>query len=193
MIKFIGIDYGNKLAGTTAICWNDGGLRFLQSEKRKDADRFILKFVEKHRPRQIFIDAPLSLPLAYRDDSAEDFFYRQCDREVNAMSPLFIGGLTARAIKLKRKLESSGIRLFESYPGGLARELAKEIPGLIEVYKTDLETFGCLITNYFDVLIETLPSNWHQADAMLAWIVGMRFESNQHHEIGDPREGVIFI
>lgn len=192
-MKFIGIDYGSKLAGTTAICRNDSGLRFLQSETGKDADRFILDFVEKHRPRQIFIDAPLSLPLAYRDNAADDFFYRRCDRELNAMSPMFLGGLTARAMRLKRQLESRGIRLFESYPGGLARQLANEIPGLTEAYKTDLETFSCLISNFFGVTLESLPSTWHQADAMLAWIVGKRFESNRHLEIGDPREGVIFI
>ncbi|MFP4471310.1 MAG: hypothetical protein ACLFPE_11525 [Bacteroidales bacterium] len=192
-MKFIGIDYGSKLAGTTAICWNDGGLRFLQSETGKDADRFILEFIYKHYPRQIFIDAPLSLPLAYRDNTADDFFYRRCDREVNAMSPMFIGGLTARAIKLKRNLESSGIRLFESYPGGLARQLANEIPGLAGAYKTDLETFSCLISSFFGVTIESLPSTWHQADAMLAWLIGLRYEAGLHLEIGDPEEGVIFV
>lgn len=192
-MKFIGIDYGNKLAGTTAICWDDGGLRFLQSDKGKDADRFILEFINKHYPGQIFIDAPLSLPLAYRDNTADDFFYRRCDREVNAMSPMFLGGLTARAMRLKRILEGRNIRLFESYPGGLARQLEKEIPGLSEAYKTDLEIFSCLISSFFGLTIENLPSTWHQADAMLAWFTGLRYEANLHLEIGDSEEGVIFI
>ena len=72
--KFIGVDFGSKLAGTTAVCFFEGGnYRFFQSEKKKDADAFLEKIVEQIRPSHVFIDAPLSLPGAYFGLS-NDFF-----------------------------------------------------------------------------------------------------------------------
>lgn len=88
----LGIDYGSKLAGTTAICYQEGdALTIIQSEKKQDADRFINDTVESLKPEQIFIDAPLSLPAAYFGNG-DDYFYRDCDRQLKAMSPMFLGG-----------------------------------------------------------------------------------------------------
>lgn len=120
MRLLLGVDYGSKLAGTTAVCYlySEGNAAFLSSRKGEDADKMLLDFVLKHGPANLFLDAPLSLPLAYFQGTAHgtDFFYRQCDRQLGAMSPMFLGGLTARAIKLSFELKNVGASVFETYP-----------------------------------------------------------------------------
>ena len=118
-----GIDYGSKLAGTTVICFDENEkLNFRQSEKKQDADAFLEKLISEKQPDSVFIDAPLSLPNAYFG-KGEDYFYRKCDREVGGMSPMFLGGLTARAIKLKSKSETPECPFYEIYPAQLVRVL----------------------------------------------------------------------
>jgi len=119
----MGIDYGAKKAGTTAICYQEGNRLFTSlSVKGADADDFCFQQIERLRPEFIMIDAPLSLPDAYFG-KGDDFFYRQCDRELNAMSPMFLGGLTARAMRLADQLKSRQMLVYETYPRALASEL----------------------------------------------------------------------
>ena len=41
---FAGVDYGSKMAGTTVVaCYDGKSLCFFSSEKKKDADAFLLK------------------------------------------------------------------------------------------------------------------------------------------------------
>lgn len=189
-MNHIGIDYGSKLAGTTAICWQeDDRLRTVQSEKKKDADRFILDFLEKYNPKSIFIDAPLSLPGAYFD-KGDDYFYRVCDRELSAMSPMFLGGLTARAMKLKKQFKNKNIDVHESYPGGLVK--------LFDELKVNYKKKEKVVTSDFiKVLTAHLPfpidnaGSWHEIDAILCWWCGYRFENNIAVIHGDPDEGII--
>ena len=48
-MKWIGIDYGSKVAGTTAIYFLDKNtLMCLQSEKKSDADIMIFNFIKEH-------------------------------------------------------------------------------------------------------------------------------------------------
>jgi len=188
----IGIDYGSKLAGTTVICFHlEGQLKFLQSEKKHNADLLIKNFVKEYHPSKIFLDAPLSLPSAFYGNG-NDFFYRECDRKLKAMSPMFLGGLTARAVKLKHELAQNGIEFFESYPKALANFL-----GLNEIgYKKDKIPCDLIIdtvlTN-FNLTLEAKPSNWHQFDSLLVWIIGYRFSSNEVQKIGDENEGLIYF
>ena len=98
-----GIDYGSKLAGTTCIAWmKEGQLKIIQSAKNQDADEWIITQLDNESIDQIFMDAPLSLPPAFHDPLSDEFFYRAADRELKAMSPMFLGGLTARAMRLKK-------------------------------------------------------------------------------------------
>ena len=114
----VGIDYGSKLAGTTVLAYTEGEeIKILQSQKKQDADQFILNFLKISSPELVGIDAPLSLPGAFRALNNE-FFYREADKELNAMSPMFLGGLTARAMKLSASIP---IRMVEVYLGALAR------------------------------------------------------------------------
>jgi predicted nuclease with RNAse H fold len=194
MMDFVGVDYGSKLAGTTAICFEtEGGLRFKQSDKKQDADVMLLDFFEKHNPGKVFIDAPLSLPKAFFDDHADDYFYRKSDREVKAMSPMFLGGLTARAIQLANRPACKQIRFFEAYPRGLVNELSKTYPDLGLFYKSEIGKFTEKLLDIFQIGLKFHPKTWHQADAMLAYFVGVRHSKNQHRTYGEEDEGLIYI
>ncbi|MBS3806633.1 MAG: hypothetical protein KGY60_03950 [Bacteroidales bacterium] len=195
MATLWGIDYGKKLSGNTVICIKKGsGIEFLKAEKDQDADRFILEQIEHHTPRRIFIDAPLTLPGAYYDNQAyDDFFFRQCDQQLGAMSPMFLGGLTARAIRLKNLLSAMNIELRETYPKALASQLRLKKCG----YRRGKENLDHCCERimessdlYFD---KTSVISWHHLDALLALISAFRHEQKLSYTFGDPGEGQIHI
>lgn len=187
-----GIDFGSRLAGTTAICFLEKGkLKITQSEKRQDADLFIIDFIDRFKPGKIFIDAPLSLPSKYRGEG-NDYFYRVADREVGAMSPMFIGGLTARAIRLTDMLDQEGFDVFEVYPSHLVRIILPSGKGIYKK-KNSLNHFLETIKHEIPYKLNGDPVNWHQVDSLLAWISGYRFLHKDHLEFGNPAEGMIIV
>jgi len=192
-MKIIGIDYGSKLAGTTVIAsLENESIAFAQSEKKRDADQFVLDFVKNQNDLEVFIDAPLSLPAAFYG-KGEDYFYRACDRALKGMSPMFLGGLTARAIKLKSNLEKSNHTVLEVYPGALARHWELTSLGY-KKEKTNIK----IVT---DRLKKHLPysfnlsdlKTWHHVDALLAFIIGFRHKTGNGQTFGDESEGIILI
>lgn len=185
--SFIGIDYGARKAGTTAICWEENGrLSVEQSEKNRDADGFILRRVQQFCPETVYVDAPLSLPMVYRR-AGEDYFYRESDKLLGAMSPMFLGGLTARAMKLKSTLEQIDIKVFEIYPARLVKELAIDT-----YYKKDLKAFAEEVEKKMEIVCPELHS-WHQADAVLAWCSGLRHHKGANASYGRQEEGIIIV
>ncbi|MFT4761231.1 MAG: putative nuclease with RNAse H fold [Paraglaciecola sp.] len=191
-----GIDYGSKIAGTTVICYKKNGkLHLLQSEKKKDADAFLKQQIDSLKPSQIFIDAPLSLPAAYfqKETIAEpNFFFRKCDKELRAMSPMFLGGLTARAMKLKHNYLNSSTLFFETYPSFLVKTLFPDIL----VYKkkqAEIGDFLKLLQPILPLKLAKMPTNWHQVDGILAWLSGHRYLSGWALEIGEIEEGIITV
>ncbi len=195
--QIAGIDFGSKLAGTTVIAFagdGDGQVCLTQSRKKADADRFISEWVEQYRPAAIFLDAPLSLPGVYGGLAGyDDFFYRRADRQLKAMSPMFLGGLTARAMRLKRQFQEAGITVQEVYPAAMAQLL-----GLPELgYKKNNEAIPDIVSRIkarFPVGIKPEPAgSWHEVDALLALLSGWRFSGNRHRCYGDPAEGLIIV
>lgn len=187
----LGIDYGSKLAGTTAICYErDAKLFVIQSQKKQDADLFIKKTVKELKPTQIFIDAPLSLPAAYFG-RGDDYFYRACDRELKAMSPMFLGGLTARAMKLTDSLRKQGLDCYESYPAALVREYEELASNYNKKSKVNTQILKILYA-IIGMKIETLVS-YHQIDAVLCWFIGKRYLSGEARAVGEKDEGQIVI
>jgi len=187
-----GIDFGSRLAGSTAICFLEKGkLGIIQSQKKQDADLFINDFIIHFMPGKVFIDAPLSLPAKYRG-VGNDYFYRMADREVSAMSPMFLGGLTARAVRLNDMLAEKGIDVFEVYPSHLVKAI---FPSTVNIYKKKdfLSDFMKALEKKVSYDLKEMPANWHQVDSLLAWISGYRFLKNEHKEFGDPSEGLIIV
>lgn len=188
-----GIDYGAKLAGTTVIaCAQEGLLYFTSSVKGQDADAFITSWALKHRPQKIFIDAPLSLPGKYCGLSGcEDYFYRLADQQLHAMSPMFLGGLTARAMQLAAQLRAEGIEVHETYPAYLSKFLVLNELG----YKKELSNIGVVVqalATQFSCAIPELP-DWHHVDAALALLSGSRYQQGIAHTFGRVEEGVIVV
>ncbi len=186
----IGIDYGSKMAGTTVVCYlNNNQLHVKQSQKKKDADAFIKSCIEEINPKMICIDAPLTLPLAYYG-KGENFHFRKCDIETKAMSPMFLGGLTARAIALKSKFPQ--IKFIECYPAEFARTLMRDtLYNKKEKNPTkDLIEF---IESNFNIVISNEITNYHQIDAILCWLSGKRYFEDKGTQFGDPQEGIIYV
>lgn len=193
----IGIDYGSKVAGTTVIArlYDFDKVDFHSSVKGQDADQFILDFVNSNEDIWLsYIDAPLSLPKIYRNGLGEgDYFYRQADRRTGAMSPMFLGGLTARAMKLKAAFKINGIRLVETYPSKLAEVLGLKDHG----YKSEAEQISYLC----DIIKERSAlefdneevKSWHHFDALLCLYSAKRFEMQSAMVFGDEEEGTITV
>ncbi len=195
-MTFAGIDYGSKLAGTTAIAFanEQARIELVQSAKKQDADQFILEWANARRPRRIFLDAPLSLPGVYKDENHyDDFFYRECDRKVQAMSPMFLGGLTARAMRLRAELAKLGTDVIEVYPSQLADVLQLDR----SQYKKQMAYIPTAVETIFTILPYSIQNesvtSWHQVDALLAFLSGYRFWKAQHLAFGNPREGIIIV
>ena len=188
-----GIDFGAKRAGTTVICRVVGDeLEVAQCEKGQDADAWLHQMLHTWQPGQVFIDAPLSLPAACKNPEAGDsFFYRACDVELKAMSPMFLGGLTARAMKLKWEF-AGVIEFYETYPKAQLQQLNLTEPG----YKKDRAALPELSHR----LLKALPvgntgeiRNWHCFDAVLALVGGVRYQRGEAHCYGNTGEGLVWV
>jgi predicted nuclease with RNAse H fold len=191
----VGVDYGSKMAGTTVISFlKEDEVILSQSEKKKDADAFLLSLLSKiEEPTVIGFDAPLSLPGIYTNiPKCNDFHYRQCDREVRAMSPMFLGGLTARAMKLKHQLSSDQIQFYETYPALQAKRLELE---QLDYKKTSAQYTKIQKRLQQELGVIKLPElvNAHQVDAILALIGAHRIKQRIAKSIGNPKEGLIHV
>ena len=194
---FLGIDYGRKYSGNTVIAFkqkNQTG--FVESDKNHDADNLIIRLAKELKPEYIFLDAPISIPKVYYNpsDKEQDYFYRKCDRELQAMSPMFLGGLTARAIRLRHNLEEEGFIVKEVYPAALANLIKLKEHGYKENNVNIVRCMDVIINlfNLHHLTIEELPT-WHHFDALLAMISGWRYLEGKALRYGNPGEGVIHV
>ena len=192
-----GIDYGSKLAGTTVIAtgdWQTKIVSFQQSKPKQDADAFLLRIIREMQPATVFIDAPLSLPGVYTQlPGCDDYFYRAADKTLHAMSPMFLGGLTARAMRLKSVVEKTGAAVYETYPAAQAQRLELGKLG----YKHSASNIGQVLAS-LEVLfpewtLEGDFASWHIVDALLAWLAAFRFQGNESVAYGDQKEGLIHV
>jgi len=194
-MKIAGADYGSKLAGTTVIAHVENNkVHFLQSEKKKDADQFLLQQIEVLHVKTLFLDAPLSLPGVYRDlPNHDNYFYRKVDLELKAMSPMFLGGLTARAMRLKKKLEQNGVKVIETYPSYLAKTFQlKDFH--YKKQKENLTACSNFLISQLDWSYEVpMSQNWHQLDALLAFYSAWRYKNGRHQVFGTAEEGSIIV
>jgi len=194
--QIAGVDYGSKLAGTTVIAHlNDRNeITFSESEKKKDADLFLKKYILKSDFRQIFIDAPLSLPGVYHlGPPYEDYFFRKGDKALSAMSPMFLGGLTARAMKLKSSLEKENIKVFEIYPAAFVKLLDLKKLNYKKQLKHLVEVIDCLEAEISFPIIKSEIKSWHHVDALMAFQIGWRYLNNLNETYGDAKEGQILV
>lgn len=190
----IGIDYGSKLAGTTVIAYQKEGLIHLEkSEKKQDADKMILEFVSSHVATTVGIDAPLSLPGVYSNlEGYNDYHYRACDKALKAMSPMFLGGLTARAMKLEAVLVESGIKVLETYPVKAGKLLFAEPLGYRSKTPDYLSMMDVLKEKGITLVEGVRIESGHDLDAILALNIVDRISKGHASVEGDSKEGLIY-
>lgn len=191
----VGIDFGAKLAGSSVVAFIENGtVCFMQVPKKQDTDLFLKKWLINHKPAIIAIDAPLSLPKAYccGENVSKDFFFRKSDKILGAMSPMFLGGLTARAIQLKFNiLQIYPTCFIEVYPTALAKKWHLQELG----YKKHISSIAKVNARIQELMRLALPplSNWHQVDAILALCSAIRYQNNQAESFGEATEGLIWV
>lgn len=187
--KLLGIDYGGKTSGNCALAFIENGkIVSTQISKTKNPDLEIKKFILEESIDLVFIDAPLSLPIVYSDPLlGSNYHYRQADMETNAMSPMYLGGFTARAMELKNSLKP--IEVKETYPKQFLKLFS-----LVYSEETAMKTLNKAIeyTATSLELSETIKSK-HQFDAILALLSALRFVNNYHTIYGNEKEGLIYI
>ena len=193
----IGIDFGAKLAGTTVIArmYDHNKVDFFASTKNQNADQFIKDFIGSNEDVWlVYIDAPLSLPKVYSKGGSENcYFYREADKATGAMSPMFLGGLTARAIKLSVELTKLGVKVVETYPSKLAdvlklkeKEYKKDRHHIAALCEEIKEISGFMFDNE---QVET----WHHFDALLCLYSAKRYEIQAAMVFGNTEEGTITV
>jgi predicted nuclease with RNAse H fold len=197
-MNIAGIDFGSQKAGTTAIAWKNSEeckVQIAISIKNQNADAFLQNCFNQIKPTVIAIDAPLSLPGVYRHMKGyEDYFYRQGDRIVKAMSPLFLGGLTARAMQLADTWHKSAqVTIIETYP----RLQAERLQLLEHHYKKEKTYIPQILTQilqHTNWKINTdVIENWHQIDALLALVAAERYQKKATTTYGNEKEGLIYV
>lgn len=196
-LMIIGIDFGAKLAGTTVIArmYEHNKVDFFASTKKQDADGFILDFVSQNENIWLaYIDAPLSLPLVYSQNSSEgSYFYREADKATGAMSPMFLGGLTARAMQLSVQLSKLGVKVVETYPSKLA-EVLKLKEKNYKKEKYQIEPLCEEIKDISGLMFDSeAVKTWHHFDALLCLYSAKRYEMQAAMVFGNEKEGTITV
>ncbi|PSR04144.1 MAG: hypothetical protein BRD49_06000, partial [Bacteroidetes bacterium SW_10_40_5] len=116
----------------------------------------------------------------------------QCDREISGMSPMFLAGLTARAIRLKSELKSYNIPLMEGYPAKLATILGLRALGYKKQKQYINDVTEVMISAYKLNLVDPLES-WHEVDAVLTALIHLRYANKQHQTFGQEEEGLVYV
>jgi predicted nuclease with RNAse H fold len=190
---FGGIDFGSRLAGTTSLCINlEGKMQIFQSKKGEDADILLSKWITVFQISTVFIDAPLSIPGAYYNKGV-DFMYRDADRTIKAMSPMFLGGLTARAMQLQAQWKQMGVTCVEVYPGGWIRDHALASETYLKKSSGNTSDFMQFLKKEYPAIDFPKVDNWHQVDSVICWLIGHKYLLGQAIAIGHPDEGQIWI
>jgi predicted nuclease with RNAse H fold len=191
----IGIDFGAQLAGTTCCAVKHiatNTVTILTSTKGKSADLFIYDSVKKFKPILVGIDAPLSLPLFYTNPQQySDNNFRYCDRELSAMSPMFLGGLTSRAMKIRYELEQQNIQCIEVYPKAFVKKHSLDLLG----YKESKEYIpNCIeaVKKIVNVSVKDPLSTWHMFDSLVAVAITEHYYAKNADSVGNE-EGYIYF
>ena len=193
----IGIDLGSRLSGNTVLSiFDHGRVHFMRVDKNVCADTFSLNAVQHYHPQHVFLDAPLSLPGVYRGiKGCKDYHFRKADRELKAMSPMFLGGLTARAIELSEEMRSQKIPVFETYPRIMARKQGLESIGYkkgTSFLKACQDQLRAQLNPEIKMESGEMES-WHHIDAFLAMLSALAFAAGQPEVYGDKKEGLIHV
>ena len=193
-MRVVGLDLAGSVRRTTGFCILDEKLT--AQTKPLHTDREIVSETVSANPDVVSIDAPLSLPKGRKSLSHRGPpHFRACDLELRRMKikffPVTLGPmrkLTGRGMKLKRVLESKGLKVIESYPGsiqdllGMPRKQAglEKLRRALIRYGVKGDIHGKEITH-------------DELDAITSALVGKMFVENNYLAIGNPEEGLMIL
>lgn len=184
-----GVDYGSKLSGNTALAYFKGEtVEVFTCPAKKDADIWLMAQFQLLHISKVYIDAPLSLPGVYTGNG-DNYHYRKADMALKAMSPMFLGGLTARAMHLKSIAAQSGISMYETYPAATL----KRLKNAHLYHKKTLPDVALWeeISQLMEATIKTEQKRGHEFDACLALYAGSLHVKGLANTAGEEKEGVI--
>jgi|YNPNPStandDraft_1061719.scaffolds.fasta_scaffold14092_5 predicted nuclease with RNAse H fold len=184
----VGVDLASVETRPTGLCLLRGW-RAETSLVYGDAE--LLAEIQRAEPAVVMVDAPLSLPpgrqTIYDRNGAH---LRPCDEELRRRGvkffPITLGPmrrLTERGLRIKAALESAGLWVFETYPGG-----AQDVWGIprkqrgLEGLRAGLEALG--------VIGLRAGLSDHELDAVTAALVGQFYLEGQAEMLGPP-EGIL--
>jgi predicted nuclease with RNAse H fold len=145
------------------------------------SDAEIIERCVQTRPKVVAIDAPLSLP--------KSGGFRSVDKQLiklglRVFSPMFGGmkKLTVRGMKLASKLRSRGLEVIEIHP---------RTSGIVLFGSPDRAKWVSKLRRQGWRL--KFGKSDHEIDAAVAALTGMFWVKKKAEEVGDKREGTIFI
>ena len=193
-MKVVGIDLAGSPRRTTGFCLLDENLQ-AQTEPLRETGKIVSETVSA-TPDIVSIDAPLSLPRGRQSLSRRGPpHFRACDIELRRMKikffPVTLGPmrkLTARGMRMKKVLESKGLKVIESYPGSIQDLLGmpRKQAG-VEKLRSALVEYGIRGDVH-------KPGITHdELDAITSALVGKMFLDGNYLAIGDPQEGLMIL
>jgi hypothetical protein len=194
-MKYVGVDLAGSVTRPTGVCVIDHKLRVRCSIEHSDHD--ILAVIQKSGTRIVAVDAPLALPRGRHclgEHCRGRAHFRACDKILTRMRikffPITIGPmrvLTARGIRLAKKLQRLQVETVETYPGasqdllGIPRK-QHDLRGLQE----GLKRLGCLGDIEKDLTGDEL-------DAISCALVAKQYGEGHYLAIGDPSEIMMIL
>lgn len=188
-----GIDFGGKMSGTSVIAVpGQTTIRLFNCEKNEDADKFLLDMIQQKKISCVFLDAPLNLPCIYKGiQTREDYFFRESDQQLKSVSPMLMGGLTARAMKFSSILKKFGVDCYEVHPPAFISRMKlnemgykKETDQIPEISEKISEIIGLPLMHELNT--------WNEVDALIALAIGILFKQDKAEFCGNPEEGFVY-
>lgn len=157
-------------------------------------DQDIVDYVVRNQPELVAVDAPLNLPPGRRSlEDRNGLHFRPCDEELRRRGipffPITLGpmrSLTWRGMALRERLEETGFRVVEIYPGG-----AQDVWGLPRAKRNRLGLRNGLIRFGLKGLSERATE--HELDAASGALVGRLFLEGKAEVLGDFSTGTIIL
>lgn len=193
-MKVVGVDLAGSNHRTTGFCVMDETLRV--QTKPLHTDREIVSETVHIAPDVVSIDAPLCLPRGRKSLARKGPPHlRECDKELLRMKirffPLSLGPmrkLTSRGMRLKKVLESKGLKVIESYPGSI-----QDILGMPRKQLGVAKLRDALVKFGVQGDVRKLKITHDELDAITSALVGKMFVEGNYRAIGDPEEGLMIL
>ncbi len=195
-MKYVGLDLAGSPNRPTGACVIDDRLKVDCSILYLDEE--IREYVLRSKAKHVAIDAPLALPKARHclgEHCRGRAHFRACDRVLMRMGikffPITIGPmrtLTARGIRLAKRLRALHMQVVETYPGA-AQDLLR-IPRKQrgwEALQEALVRIGC----EGDVKTKSLTGD--ELDAINCALVAKEYAEGSYLAIGDPSEILMIL